>query len=74
MNMQNDPARIRAKRVLRHYLHYFWICAKGNSGVWTRDNDAEIDNLVDDLIDAAVDQMINNPLQNRRRNVIRNGK
>jgi hypothetical protein len=63
MNMQNDPARIRAKRVLRHYLHYFWLCAKGNSGAWTRDNDVEIDNMVDDLITAAVNSVINNHVE-----------
>jgi hypothetical protein len=54
MNPQNNPARIRAKRVLRHY---FSLTFDKVGLVWRMDNDAEINTLVDDIIDAAVDQM-----------------
>ena len=55
MYQQNNPARIRAKRVMRHYFSMM-LAVKG-ARAWSRDNDAEIDNLVDDIIQAAADQI-----------------
>jgi hypothetical protein len=54
MNPQNNPARIRAKRVLRHY---FKMIASASGSILNSDAYTEIDNIVDDIIDAAVDQM-----------------
>jgi hypothetical protein len=62
MDLQNNPARIRAKRVLRHY---FKMMADASDAILSIDAYTEIDGIVDDIIDAAVDQM-----QHQRNEVI----
>ena len=54
MNQQNNPARIRTKRLLNHY---FSVAFKAAGARWDNDNVAEVECMVDDLIQAAVDQM-----------------
>jgi hypothetical protein len=51
---QNNPNRIRAKRLLTHYFSELFNV----TGLkWDSDNRAELNDLVDCLIDAACDQM-----------------
>ena len=54
MNPQNDPARIRAKKKLKHY---FSLVFKTAGLKWDGDNNQEVDDLVDDLIRAAINQI-----------------
>jgi hypothetical protein len=49
MDPQNNPARIRAKSVLKHYLKKAY---QAGGLRWDRNNDAEVESLVDDLVDA----------------------
>lgn len=53
-DQQNNPHRIRAKRLLRHY---FKVIAATTDTVLNQDCYAEIDDIIDDIIDAAAAQV-----------------
>ena len=53
-NQQNNPARIRAKRLMNHYFSELFQKAGLH---WFNDNTNEVNDLVDYIIDAAVAQI-----------------
>ena len=53
-DQQNNPHRIRAKHLLRHY---FKVTNAAAGNVLNSDCYAEIDDIIDELIDAAAAQI-----------------